>query len=114
MNACGKLLACVTAALLPQLSSAASCNAIICRAPISNLYLNGDAVLVQLGITESQKSTINCTLVSNLYFVLRDSNARFKEIYAALLSAQARGTDVSLRIVEGSADCQVVWAMAWS
>lgn len=110
MNGCLKQALFAAMTLMPMLSHGAACSTIVCRAQIVSFYFNGGSVFVELGISEAHKSEINCTLVENKYFTLTQGNSSFREIYAALLSADARDVEVELRIVEGSTNCQVGWA----
>lgn len=108
-----KVIAGALAMVVPQLAAAA-CNTYSCRAPITSLYINGSFVWVELAISDSDRSTINCALAEGIYFSLPETNPRFREIYAALVSAQARGTDVKLRVITGSPNCEVVYLMAYN
>ena len=54
---------------------------------------------------------LNCSLGEGKYITLKDTNLRFNEIYALLLSSAMADKTVRLRIEENSDDCELNYAM---
>lgn len=67
---------------------------------------NGDLYVQTSGI----ETAANCVPNSGTYLYLAGGATKFKEIYAMLLTAQALGWQVRIRIVEGSNPCSISWA----
>jgi hypothetical protein len=89
-------------------TSNAECVPTACIGLVDQVYVeaNGD-LYVQ---TSGNETLANCTPNSGLYLYLAGGATKFKEIYAMLMSAQALGWQVTLRIVDGSNPCTISWA----
>lgn len=83
----------------------AGCSKSGCNALIEKLYIESSGrVLIA---TAGDERAANCTPVSNIYLSLSPSHKGFDQIYSALLTYQALGKPVFLRITEGSNACNV-------
>ena len=58
----------------------------------------------------ANKNTLNCTLSQGVFITLLPSNKRLSEIYSMLLSANIAEKRVRLRIKDGSAECELIYA----
>jgi hypothetical protein len=101
------ILAITSSALFAEYALAA-CSTVACTGKISTLLLTSSGeVRVKL---DQPMSTMNCTLLSGEYAVLKAEHANRDEIYALLLAAHMTGTDgVQVRIVENSPDCEITY-----
>lgn len=104
----------IGAVALAALGSAASpalagCTANGCKGPVEKVYSKTDGTTyVQIG---GDRSVVDCTLSSGVYFTLSGTGAGDKGILAMVLMAQATGREIHLRIVNGSANCAVSYAV---
>lgn len=57
--------------------------------------------------TSGTETSLNCTPGSDVYLRLHKSDSSSDFIYSALLAAQMANKKVTIRIVEGSPDCQI-------
>lgn len=100
------LLAC--SCVLFANTSDAECVPTNCTGYLDQVYMEANGNLyVQ---TSGNETLANCTPASGVYLFLSGSASNFKEIYAMLLSAQAMGWQVTLRILDGSNPCAISWA----
>jgi hypothetical protein len=98
------------AAALASLCSApasAACFGYYCSAPIETLTIDDTAAYIRLvgGVTGLN----SCTPYSGSYMVLYKSHASFKEMYASLLAAYMAKESVTLRPVEASTNCTILY-----
>lgn len=61
----------------------------------------------------ADKAALNCTLVSGHYMTLKQSHNNYDVILSTVLTAIAAGHHLTVRIVEGSADCKVSYVRMW-
>lgn len=92
-------------------SFAANCDMDSCTAKVKKLYVNANGVIdIQLSLTSSDTSTLNCSLGAGVYFQLNPSNdSNAQAMYATLLAAAHAGIPVQLRAADNSAGCQVLY-----
>ncbi len=93
-----------TFALCPPALAQATCRPTSCTGVIERLYVAGDRVFVSL---VGGLKGLNCTQVSGVYVTLPKGHVTFKETYALLLAGKMTRDPVTLRITEGSPDCQI-------
>jgi len=88
-------------------SARADCGPTGCVGYVDQLYVesNGDLYLQTSGI----ETQANCVPNSGAYLFLAGNATKFKETYAMLLTAQAMGWQVRIRVVEGSNPCAIAW-----
>lgn len=88
---------------------AGACSTSSCTATIQKFYVNASGVVyIQLNTTSSDTSTLDCTLVSGVYFTIDPNSAsNFQAIYATLLAAGHTARAVTLRVVDGSPNCAI-------
>ena len=90
-----------------HLLAANQCASWGCKAKISVLYtsVNGS---IYIGTPFDEKAA-NCTPVAGVYFTLNANGITAKEVYSSLLAAYMSGKEISLRIVEGSSNCELAY-----
>ena len=59
--------------------------------------------------TSGDESSLNCTSPANVFTTLSATEASSKAMYSALLTAQTIKKNIKLRIVDGSATCQIAY-----
>ena len=96
---------------LSSLAFAGACDKASCTATVHKLYVNDSGMIdIQLNVSSSDTSTLDCTLAAGVYFQLNpanDSNAQ--EMYATLLAAAHSGRAVELRAADNSTGCQILY-----
>ncbi len=101
------------AALLAALSgfaphAFADCSATACKGIVEKIFTRAD------GMTffkiAGDRSLVNCTLNSNVYFTLPGDAPGARNILALAIAAQSAGRELTVRIVEGSTGCTVSFA----
>jgi hypothetical protein len=107
-----RLHACTTALGLTLLSSSgtalAECEPTLCTGLVYELYVRSAGDLrVQ---TTGNESLLNCTPDQGVFLTLSPAAAaNFKDVYALLLAANVAGKEVTIRIVEGSNPCAILY-----
>ena len=86
-------------------SAQATCASYGCNGKITTLRALTDGSIL-IG-TDGDESNMNCTAVSGQFALLRLSDAGGNAAYSALLTAKTTNTPILVRIVEGTANCQV-------
>lgn len=99
------------------LSAQAECSSTACTAPVKRLVMwSSGTVSIQLDITAEDKANIEgsgtCTFSQGVYINLQQNHALFNEIFAALLTAEATGDDVAVRVASAGGTCEVSYAVA--
>lgn len=92
------------------------CATLGCFGKVDRLYLHDTGVIKippPIGSAGPGPDVVQCTLSENTYFVLKREHPNFKEIYSSLLSAHIAQKDVYLRVVQGSPDCEVHYAVIY-
>lgn len=97
------------AAMLTGISSiaAAECSATGCIGYVEQLYIEADGGLWLQ--TTGNEQLANCVPNSGIFLRLPGDAAKFKEVYALLLSAQIADRQVFVRIAEGSNPCRILY-----
>ncbi len=92
---------------------AGACGTDFCTATVKSLYVNTSGlVYVQLNVSSSDTSTLNCSLTSSVYFTIDPSTAtNFNSMYATLLAAAHAGRPVDVRAADGSTGCSVLYVV---
>ena len=85
--------------------AADQCQSWGCITTISKLYTTANGPIYVS--TPLDEKLANCTPVSDVYFTLDTSSKNVKEVYATLLAAYMAQKEVRLRIIEGSANCEL-------
>lgn len=96
--------------MLAATNAFAACNQNACDTTISRLYATGfddGRIFIE---PEGDISPLNCSAVNNVFLTLKKNHPLFNEIYSMLLSATIAKSDVRVRMVENSSDCQVAYA----
>lgn len=96
--------------LIPGIAVAGTCTSIYCDGKITTLYPNGSNGIVYI-IMDGNMSTLDCTLSQGSYIVLKKTNQLHSEIYSMLLSSVMAQRDIRVRILQGSADCELSYTM---
>ena len=96
-------------------SSGVSCSTIACGGEANVLIsrvlpLDNGKVLIDIVGHEAESATMNCTLWQDRYITLHSSHPRMQENFAIVLTAIATKATLTLRIVEGTNDCQLSYA----
>jgi len=104
----------IASLLLAPITALASCSSTACDTTLTKVYpspLGGGVVYVQVS---EPVTALNCTRVPGEFMSLKSTHPLFKESYALLLSSLQAKSPVRVRIVEGSADCEIVyvWVVA--
>ena len=106
-----KVLLCGFCLFLSSISFAGTCGKDSCTATVHRLYVNDNGVInIQLNVSSSVTSTLDCSLAAGVYFQLNpanDSNAQ--AMYATLLAAAHSGREVELRAADNSTGCQILY-----
>lgn len=78
-----------------------------CISTIEELHTNanGDTYIG----TPLDETSANCTLISSNRFTLKSDAVNAKEIYSSLLAAYMSDSKIQLRIIEGSAGCELAY-----
>ena len=87
---------------------AATCETNYCVGKVKTIYPSGPHGVVYLK-SEGDMSQLNCNLKDNKYITLKPTNGMFKEIYSMLLAVQMAQKNVTMRIVENSPDCELIY-----
>lgn len=86
--------------------AAGSCNNVNIQAmqivSDGNVYIQTDGI----------ESSLNCRPEANVFLKLNTNTNGGKNIYSALLSAQARGKAVDIRVIDNISPCEVVYINA--
>ena len=90
-----------------QVAYAGSCASWGCKSVVTRLYTTASGP-VYIG-TAYDETLANCTPESSVYFTLNMSTANAKEIYASVLAAYTSGKEISLRVIEGSSNCEITY-----
>lgn len=90
---------------------AGACDIDSCTGPVQMVYVNATGpIYVQLKITTTDTSTLNCSLVSGVYFTLNPTSMpNFSSMYATLLAAAHAGRAVHLRATDNSSGCSLTY-----
>ncbi|MCB1056844.1 MAG: hypothetical protein KDD11_15195, partial [Acidobacteria bacterium] len=98
-----------------------SCSAAACSGPaqelIERLVLTaGGSIQIDVAdrLTAEQIGTLNCTLYADHHMILPAEHLSFQEIFAALSTAMVTNQEISLRIVDGSPDCEIRYISLYS
>ena len=96
-------------------SSGVSCSTIACGGEANVLIsrvlpLDNGKILIDIVGHEAESATMNCTLWQDRYITLHSSHPRMQENFAIVLTAIATRATLTLRIVEGTSDCQLSYA----
>lgn len=111
----------VTDALLSFFTSAGTlpfegCRSQGCVGVIDNIYLHRDGSIKfppPGKVLKEPTGDLDCKLGEGVYFTLKQSHPHFKNIYSMLLTAHSANKEVFVRIVLGSKDCQVDYAIIY-
>ena len=87
---------------------AANCSTYYCVGKVKTIYPHGGFKVVYLE-SEGDMSQLNCNLKDNKFITLKPTNGMFKEIYSMLLAAQMAQKNVTMRIIENSPDCELIY-----
>lgn len=86
--------------------TAGSCNGV----KIQAMQIGSDGIIyIQ---TNGNESLLNCTPEANVFLKLKANTDGGKNIYSALLSAQAREKVVDIRIIDNVSPCEVLYVNA--
>ena len=61
--------------------------------------------------TNGDETQLNCTTVSGSYVALDHTDSNYSAVYSLLLAAQFADRPVHIRIVEGSGNCKISYAL---
>lgn len=79
------------------------------RGKIKMLYPHSmGKIFVQM---DHNLSTLNCTPMESRYLTLNSSQGLFNQIYATILAAHVSQRTITIRIYEGSPECQILYVM---
>jgi hypothetical protein len=94
-------------ASLCTVPASAACFGYYCSAPIETMSIDDTAAYIRLvgGVTGLN----SCTPYSGNYMVLYKTHASFKELYAVLVGAYLAKESVTLRPVEASTNCTILY-----
>lgn len=87
-----------------------------CVGVIDNIYLHRDGSIKfppPGKVVKESTGDLDCKLGEGVYFTLKQSHPHFKNIYSMLLTAHSANKEVFVRIVLGSKDCQVDYAVIY-
>jgi hypothetical protein len=85
----------------------AECSSYGCIGYVDEVYIEANGgVWLQ---TSGNELLANCTADSGVFLHLPGDSAKFKEVYAMLLSAQLTNRQVFVRIQEGSNPCRIIY-----
>ena len=76
---------------------------------IDELYVNANYVVFVA--TSGTETAINCTPVSGTHLTLDPSDSNYNAVYSLLLAAQLADRPVSIRTVDGSANCKISYVV---
>lgn len=90
---------------------AGACDTDSCTSTVKMLYVTASgSVYVQLNVSSSDTSTLNCSLTSGVYFTITPSSTtNFNSMYATLLAAAHAGHVVDVRAADNSSGCSVLY-----
>jgi len=114
MNVAAALFAGLIMAVSARTAAADPCAGVVCNnTTVQRLSPAADVsnpkVLVRP--TDGGQQALNCTPVGGVFLTLKASHPLFSETYAALLEATVNNRKVSFRIVTGSPDCEIAFAV---
>lgn len=87
-----------------------------CVGEIDYIYLHRDGSIKfppPGKVIREPTGTLNCRLGEGVYFTLKQSHPHFKNIYSMLLTAHSANKEMFVRIITGSKDCQVDYAVIY-
>ena len=91
-------------------TSYAACGATGCiDVLIDELYVNSN-YLVYVA-TNGTETAANCTPLAGVYLTLDPSDSNYNAVYSLLLAAQLADRLVTIRIVDGSANCKISYVV---
>jgi hypothetical protein len=96
----------VLSGLLP-VSAMACSSGVFCSGPIELLYLDETSAYIKLA--GGLSGLTGCTPASGVYLTLPKTHANYTSLYAALLAAYFTKESVTLRMVEGSSNCALLY-----
>lgn len=108
-----KLLISILAIVMMSISVYAKCTSGACTGKITKLYIKADG-LILVG-TDGNENALNCAAgagnggVSGVYMTLRKKDIGQNTMYSLILTAEATGKDITLKIQEGTPDCRVIY-----
>ena len=76
---------------------------------VDELYVNSNYVVYVA--TSGTETAINCTPVSGTHLTLDPSDSNYNAVYSLLLAAQLADRPVSIRTVDGSANCKISYVV---
>ena len=85
-------------------AAAGGCVAGSCNDVVNDLFVHGSGVYLRTAGDETQ---LNCTLAEGFFMLLKKTHTNYEAVYAALLTAHTNRAPIFIRVVEGSADCEV-------
>jgi hypothetical protein len=106
------LLVCLAAIQFSRTAAANPCSGVACpNTTVQRLYPASDVnnPRVYVRPTDGGQSSLTCTAVSDVYLTLKTTHPLFGEIFASLLEATIHDKKVTLRIKDGSPDCEILY-----
>ena len=99
----------------PKLAHASgTCVSTSCTAHIIEFAVMANRVRIRLDVDANQLAKLtNCTLETGVYFTLSSAHGLYKEALMTLRSAQLAEREVTIRTVDGSADCTVSYVRSY-
>lgn len=91
-----------------------TCSSSACTGQIIEFTVMSSRIRIRLDIDVNERAKLtNCTLENSVYFTLWPAHGLYKESLMTLRSAQLADREVTIRTVDGSADCSVSYIRSY-
>ena len=102
-----RLLGTILTAIMLTVSANAGCSTKACQGKIQRIFLSSSGDIL-IG-TDGDESKLTCQSPGNVYLTISKNNPNVKTMYSAILTAQTTNSPITLRALETSTNCEVLY-----